>query len=582
MSFRAGLAERTRLLRVYQTLWEQGVDAAFDRSGWVADTRRRLQDWLWRPPHPARHIPGPVRFRLLLEDLGPTYVKIGQIISSQGQALPADWDAELEKLQSDVRTIPYQDVRDRVAEQLGAPPDHLYAWFDEEPLAAASLAQVHRATLHDGRDVVVKVQRPGIHSQLRSDVRILVRTSQALERRARWARESDLAGIVYEFGTNLMRELDYTIEAYNARRLAHVLEPIEGLHVPDVDYDLSSPAVLTLEYIDGVKPTKTAEIDAAGLDREALADRLIRGAVKMLVFDGFFHGDPHPGNVMIELETGRMTLLDTGMVGELSLPQRLKLASLLLVIRNRDVTGLAQSLRALSVPYRETDDSRYYRDFERKLTPYLDPPPGRRVEVASKVIPASMDVLRDAGYRLDAQMTLAIKAMTQAEAITTALVPDWTGTEFMQRSVDASLELLPEVVTPDAVKSVVAKQTSYVVREAAQQLPSLESGATRWLENLKRGGIRVDLDTSSLDRQVAQLRGIAMLVTLGILIVGLVIGSAIAAGIGGLEGSPLASMTTLALVVFAGASVVGAITVVYLLWRLIRRDRRARSPIDRL
>jgi ubiquinone biosynthesis protein len=426
------------------------------------------------------------------------------------------------------------------------------------------------------------VQRPGIHGQLRSDVRILVRMAHALERRTRWAQDVDLSGVLLEFGTTLLRELDYSIEAYNARRLNRVLEPIEGLHVPEAIPELSSSQVLTLEFIDGVKPTRSAEIDAAGIDRAVLADRMIRGAVKMMIIDGFFHGDPHPGNVLVELGTGRLTMLDTGMVGELTVHDRIKLGSLMLVIRNRDVTGLAQTLKSLSTPFRETDDTRFYKDFERKLTPFLDPPPGRTIEVVSKVIPKSMDLLRDHGYRLDPQLTLAIKSLTQAEAITTALVPEWSGSEFMQRALDASFDLLPEVVTPEAVKDVVVKQASYVVREAAQQLPSFQEGAFKWLEHLRRGGLKVELDTTGLDRQVKQLSGISKLLALAILITGLVIGSAIAAGVAGIEESPLSPVRDFSLLIFAGSSLIGAVAVIYLAWRLVRGERKPREPIDRL
>jgi ubiquinone biosynthesis protein len=345
---------------------------------------------------------------------------------------------------------------------------------------------------------------------------------------------------------------------------------------------LSSSKVLTLEFIDGVKPTRSEEIDAAGIDREVLADRMIRGAVKMLIIDGFFHGDPHPGNVIVELGSGRLTMLDTGMVGELTLQDRIKLGSLMMVVRNRDVVGLAQTLKALSTPFRETDEAQFYKHFERKLSPYLDPPPGQKVELVAKVLPTAMDVLRESGYRLNPQLTLAIKAMTQAEAITTALVPEWTGGEFTQRAVDAAFDFIPTVMTPEAIRAAAVKQASYFAREAAQQLPSFQEGALKWLQHLRRGAVRVELDTSGLNEQVKQLRGIAMMLSLSILVVGLVIGSAIAAGVGGVSDSPLAVVKDFSLAIFAGASLIGAGAVLYLGWRLVRRDRDRRGPIDRL
>ena len=238
-SFSDSATERLRLLRVRETILIHGIDAAMDGTNVFSRFRRWMQTWLWKPAVPLVPIPGPVRFRLLLEDLGPTYVKIGQVISSRARTLPVEWQVELERLQSNVKSYPYEMVRQRIVDELDGTPEELYAEFDSTPLAAASLAQVHRARLHDGTPVAVKVQRPGIHGQLRSDIRILVRMSDALATRTRWAKELDLTGMILEFGTGLMRELDYKIEAYNARRLSQVLEPIDGVRVPDVHYPLS-------------------------------------------------------------------------------------------------------------------------------------------------------------------------------------------------------------------------------------------------------------------------------------------------------------------------------------------------------
>ena len=581
--FSSTAEERLRLLRVRQMLQIHGIDALFDGDGAIARFRRRLQTWLWQPEFPLERVPPPVRFRLLLQDLGPTYVKIGQIISSQARTLPVEWQEELELLQSDVAVFPYEKARERIVNELGAPPEELYAEFDPVPLAAASLAQVHRAVLHDGRNVAVKVQRPDIHAQLRSDVRILARMSQAMERRTRWAEDMDLSGIVLEFGTTLLRELDYKIEAYNARRLTRVLEPIEGIRVPEVIYELSSSGVLTLEFINGVKSTDTAAIDAAGLDRELLADRVVQAAVKMLMVDGFFHGDPHPGNVFVDLDNGDMVMLDTGMVGELTFQQRIKLGSLLLTVQNGDVRGLAQTLKSLSTPYRETNDAQYYQDFERALTPYLDPPPGQKVEVVGKVLPLGLDILQQGGYRFDSQLTLAMKSMAQAEAITNALVPSWTGSVFMERSFDALKEQVPQALTADVVKDALVRQASFAVREAVEQLPALQEGAFKWLTNLKKGEFKVELGTRDLDRHVLALRGIAMMFTLGIVLSGLLVGSALAAGIGGLEGSALEPVTDFAVAVFAISAAIGTLAIMVLLWRLFRIARpHKRDPLERL
>lgn len=565
-------AERVRLLRIRRALFRHGLDALFSR-GITGEVRRWMQTKIWQPSAPIEVLPLAVRFRLLLQDLGPTYVKIGQIISSRARALPDDWHRELELLQSDAPEYPYEDVRARIVDELGAPPEELYASFDRVPLAAASLAQVHRAVLLNGDQVAVKVQRPDIQTKLESDIKLLVRVAEALATKAGWATEIDLPGIVGEFGSTLLRELDYTIEAYNARRLNRVLSSVEGIRVPEVHHELSSAGVLTLEFIPGVKSTDYEAIVEAGLDPEVLADRTIRGAVKMLVFEGFFHADPHPGNVFVNLENGEVVMLDTGMVGELTLTQRLKIAGLAQAVTTGDLPGMAQSLKALSTQFKEGDDAHYYREFQRRLTPFLDPPPGQRVDVTGRVLPAGMAVLREAGYRIDPEFTLALKSMTQAEAITTALVSEWAGSEFMDRALAAGREMAEEVVTQEAVADAAVRQATFIGRELLQEMPSLQSGARGWIDSLKKGGVTVQLDTSALDKQVSSLRAMAQAATLGVITAGLIVGSAIAAGIGGLEGSVLQPVTGLAAVVFTMTSVIGIGLVLIGGFRFARRSR---------
>jgi ubiquinone biosynthesis protein len=237
-----------------------------------------------------------------------------------------------------------------VQSELGAPPEQLYASFDPVPLAAASLGQVHRATLEDGSEVVVKVQRPRIEDKVRSDLRILAQAARTLERRTAWARELGVEQMIGEFGAALVRELDYTIEAYNARRLAQNLAAIEGVHVPEGFRQLSSRRVLTMEYVEGVPATRVDDIVAAGLDPVAIADAAVRASIKMLLIDGFFHADPHPGNVLVSLDTGVLTFLDTGMVGTLTLRQRFALINLLEPAGERDPLAIAKALRGLSQP----------------------------------------------------------------------------------------------------------------------------------------------------------------------------------------------------------------------------------------
>jgi ubiquinone biosynthesis protein len=567
----AAISERLRLMQLYGLLVQYTADIAFD---WpiLRPVRRRLQAWMWQPPVPIVPLPPQVKARLLLEDLGPTYVKLGQIVSSQGRALPPAWEAELERLQSDVRPFAYEDVSAIVTRELGAPPEALYASFDPTPLAAASLAQVHQASTHDGRRVAVKVQRPNIHEQLRSDIRILERGSSVLESRVPWAADADLTGVVHEFGSTLIRELDYSVEAYNARRLERVLAPIDGVHVPTVEPELSSGRVLTLEFIDGVKSTDTARIDAAGLERETIARNFVRGAVKMVMIDGFFHADPHPGNIVVELETGRLTFLDTGMVGELDLAQRVTLARFLLAFRDHDVSGLASTLRSLSKPFRAPDESAYDRQFTQRIGPLIDPPPGQTVAL-QKLVSEALDVLRSTGYRLDSQLTLAMKAVAQAEAITSALLPGADASVFAQLGGDALEELVPEAVEQHDVRESARRRAFAAGGELAQRLPALRSAAGRWLDQLEKGEIPVSVRLADLDDERTHMESIPRLLAASIVLTGLLVGSAIAAGLDTEASVFRRDLSDVALAVFVATAAVALALVAALLWRLVRPQR---------
>ena len=280
--------------------------------------------------------------------------------------MPDEWREELDKLQSTVPPFPYDDVRQIIVAELGAPPEQLFATFDRKALAAASTAQVHRATLQEGNQVVVKVQRPNIIAQVNSDLRIMGEMAKTLERRFDWARDLDLAGLVSEFAAGVHKELDYRNEAYHTIRLADNMASIAGVRVPMIYRQLSTSRVVTMEFIDGVKISKIRRVREPSGSAGAGAT-FERAIMKQILIDGFFHADPHPGNLFISPQTGVITFLDLGLIGELRSDQRLDLIDLMFSLQQGDAYSVAQAIRRLSVQTRPMNDLDYVTAVERIL-----------------------------------------------------------------------------------------------------------------------------------------------------------------------------------------------------------------------
>jgi ubiquinone biosynthesis protein len=257
----------------------------------------------------------PEHLRLALEELGPTFIKLGQILSTRSDLLPPDFLSELTKLQDAAPPVAASTIRTLIDQELGAAPEELFTEFDAEPLASASIEQAHAATLHDGTAVVVKVRRPDVIPTIEQDLEILQNLAMEASRRWEAAADYNLTGLASEFARTLRSELDYLQEGRNAERFARNFASNPNVHIPEVFWPVTTSRVLTLERIIGIKVDDVAALDSAGINREELASRAAELAYAMIFEDGFFHADPHPGNLFIEAG-GRIGLIDFGMVGE--------------------------------------------------------------------------------------------------------------------------------------------------------------------------------------------------------------------------------------------------------------------------
>jgi ubiquinone biosynthesis protein len=516
--------ENVRLQQVYNIMLHYGWDMMLsERWGLLGDFHHAMQAWVWDLPEDMEPVSTPVKMRLLLQEMGPTYVKMGQIVSSQASTIPPDWEEQLALLQSNVPPFPADVARQIIIEELGQPPEVLYAHFEPQPFAAASTAQVHRAALHDGAQVVVKVQRPNIHKQMKADIGIMQNAARVFSNRSGYARSIDLEGMLEQFGKSVLDELDYTGEAYNAFRLAVNLDTLPGVHIPETYPDLSTSRVLTMEFIHGVKINNLPAIDRAGIDRATLARDTLRAIVKQLLIDGFFHADPHPGNVLVNLDTGQATFIDTGMVGELDVQGRLNLVQLMFAVQQADVYSMAEIMRNMSVPFVEhVDEKAFTRDFERKVGRilYRD----RRASFGQSVNVA-FSLLSEHGLRLNPNLTMAIKAMTQAEAITKLLYPEGG---LIEEGVDMVKDLFVQSISAEKITEEAQKQLMIVGRELSKRLPSLSEATLGWLDQYQKGRFELHLDTSALAKEVDKLNALGRQVVIGIILVGTIIGSAIA------------------------------------------------------
>lgn len=324
--------DRERLGEVTGVLARYGLDTAIDRLGLGA------KDF---PAGEAAALPA--RTRLALEELGPTFVKLGQILATRSDLLPPDWITELERLHSQAATLPFETVRPAIEEALGESVSKAFAAFDPEPLAAASMAQVHRARLHDGRAIVLKIRRPGIRTRMEADLRLIAQFAAVLERASTEIRRFAPTALVQQLASAILEELDFTNEARNADRLRGDLAGNAQVVIPEIHWEWTSETLLAMDYIEGVAPRSAEALVEADIDPHAIASLGAQVVLDMVLLTGRFHADPHPGNLLC-LPGNRLALLDLGLIGHVSPRRREELLRFVQAINIGDPQALAETL----------------------------------------------------------------------------------------------------------------------------------------------------------------------------------------------------------------------------------------------
>lgn len=343
MSFFSSAREFARLRELLHILLKYGFDDIvrwLNMEGSVGLLRRWLREDL---PADIRRLPSEARARLALEEMGPTFVKLGQILATRVDLLPPEWIVELENLQDQATAIPFSQLRSQLERSLGTKISDCFHSIDESPVGTASMAQVYKATTPDGDEVVLKIRRPGIEEKIHADLRLLRKLAEVAEAQSPELRRYQPIEVIQEFEASMLRELDFSIEARAAERMRENLSELDWLIVPKIYWEWTSTDLNVQEYIRGVPAKNIQAVDAAGIDRRQIARRGARAVWKMMLEDGLFHADPHPGNFLI-LPGNRIAMLDYGMVGRLSAIRRDQLIRMIRGVALQEPESVTQVL----------------------------------------------------------------------------------------------------------------------------------------------------------------------------------------------------------------------------------------------
>lgn len=483
-----------------------GVGTVLERAG------RMLH---WKEAGDIMHLEPAVRVRRALEELGPTFVKLGQVMATRVDVFPPHWIAEFEKLQSAVPPVPFETLLPELEEVLGSSPFEVFRDLRTEARAAASIAQVHSARLADGTPVVLKVRRPGIVPKIEADLRILSHIARLVESEIPESRRYQPVQVVAQFQRSLRRELNLATEARNIERFSENFAGDETVVIPRVYWEWTSEIMNVQEEIHGVAGNDLAAVDAAGLDRVLLGARGADAVLKMILIDGYFHADPHPGNVFY-LPGNRVAMIDFGMVGRLTEERRNQIVDLLAAVARRDEAGMVEVL--LEWTGDAVDEAKLAHDVGELVFNYENMPL-KEIRMGA-LLSEITTIVRDNSLLMPPDLALLFKALITLEGLGQQLDPNFHMVEHLTPFVR---HVILERYTPRAL----LKRGRHGLREAVQVIAGLPGDLARLLRDARRGRMRIDLDLKRLDHFGHQLDRSTNRLTLGILTASLVIGSSI-------------------------------------------------------
>nr|WP_320050145.1 AarF/UbiB family protein [uncultured Desulfuromonas sp.] len=462
-------------------------------------------------------LPPEVRLRMALEELGPTFIKLGQILSARPDILPASYINELNKLQNDVHPVELSAIKNQLLQELGAPVNELFSEFSVQPVAAASIAQVHHAKLFDGTAVAVKVRRPDIERIIETDLDILESLSSLLENHTEPEQMFSPREIVREFRRTLYRELDFTKEGHTLGRFREHFRDSRTVTIPEVYWELTTDAVLTMEYIDGIKISDINALRKAGHNLKELANNGANAFLNQVLLFGLFHADPHPGNIFV-LPDSSLCFIDLGMVGHVDEDLRQQLVSLLLGIFKRDTDLLVSVMLSERDRSKEINISRLKRDLSEFIDDYYQIP----LEHINffKLITEFIDLMRRHHIKFPTDLMLLSKAMVTIEGIGRQLDPEFN---LIEQIKPTAVELMQHRLST----SHLGKETTQIFRSYFDVIKSLPHEIKELLLRFNSNSFKIDLEHRGLEKLITDLDKASNRLSFSFIIGSLIIGSSL-------------------------------------------------------
>jgi ubiquinone biosynthesis protein len=464
------------------------------------------------------------RIRTCLQELGPTFIKMGQIASTRRDLIPEYIIEELEKLQDRVPPFPFHQVRQIIEEELGETIEAIFDEFDETPLAAASIGQVHYARLKTKEEVAVKIQRPNIRHIIETDLEILEDLARLMELRIDWAKRYQIRDMIEEFAKSLRQELDYRVEGRNAEKIANQFTGNPTIRIPKIYWDYSTKNVLTMEYIKGIRVNDLEKMDEEGYDRKGIAERLAHSILHQILMEGFFHGDPHPGNVLV-LPGEVIALMDFGMVGRLSHDMKYQFASLVISLKNGNTDGIIKVISRMGLIPEDADMALLRSDIDELKDKYYDVPLSQIS--LGEAVNELFTVAFHHHIRIPADLTILGKALLTVEGVVESLDPEFS---IMSVAEPFGERLMKDRYHP---KKLAENAWSHIV-EYTEIISDLPKKLREITSIMQQGKLRIEITIpelqlllNKLDRISNRLSFSIVLLSFSIIMVGLIIGSSI-------------------------------------------------------